>query len=146
MSPKHTRGLTDAEFASILEDGTKRIREDIEWREDQDHSPVCKFRADVESSGGWPLFVEGRCNAVSGTLNYAVILNTAGRIYALDLGKAHKNPEGEVVGEKHKHRWSERCGDREAYVPDDVDAPASDPVAVWKQGSSGIRVGGGSWG
>ena len=33
-----------------------------------------------------------------------------------------------LVGEKHKHRWSERYRDKEAYVPTDVAAPVSDPV------------------
>ena len=42
------------------------------------------------------------------TLTYALILKTAGRIYGLDLGKDHHNPQCEQVGEKHKHRWSER--------------------------------------
>ena len=125
--------LTDAEFRAILEDETKRVRGDVTWREDEDHSPAREFRVEVESASGWPLFVKGRYNPAAGTLTYALILKTAGRIYALDLGKDHHNPQCEQVGEKHKHRWSERYGDKEAYVPDDVNAPASDPVAVWKE-------------
>ena len=125
--------LTDSEFEAILEDETKRVRGDVTWREDEDHSPAREFRVEVESASGWPLFVKGRYNLAAGTLTYALILKTAGRIYALDLGKDHHNPQCEQVGEKHKHRWSERYGDKEAYVPDDVNAPASDPVAVWKE-------------
>lgn len=125
--------LTDAEFQAILKDGTKCILDDITWREDEDHSPAWEFRIDVESTSGWPLFVKGRYNSAAGTLTYALILKTAGRIYALDLGKDHHNPQCEHVGEKHKHRWSERDGDRRAYVPDDVKAPVSDPVSVWKE-------------
>ena len=42
--------LTDADFASILEDETKRIVDDvIIWREDEDHSPAMEFRVGVES-------------------------------------------------------------------------------------------------
>jgi len=37
------------------------------------------------------------------------------------------------VGEKHKHRWTERFRDKEAYAPDDISAPVGDPVAVWQQ-------------
>ena len=133
--------LTDAEFASILEDETKRIRDDVTWREDEDHSPAREFRVSVESKNGWPLFVKGRYSSAAGTLTFVLILKTAGRIYGLDLGKDHHNPQCEQVGEKHKHRWSERYGDREAYVPDDVNAPVSDPVAVWKEfcTEAGIR-------
>ena len=36
-------------------------------------------------------------------------------------------------GEMHKHSWSERYRDKEAYVPTDVTAPVSDPVSVWKE-------------
>ena len=70
-----------------------------------------------------------------------LVLKTAGRIYALDLGKDHHNPECDRVGEKHKHRWSERDGDKRAYVPDDIRAPVSDPVSVWTEfcAEAGIR-------
>ena len=125
--------LTDIEFASILSDPTKQIDDDVTWVDDEDHSPAVEFRVDVESTIGWPLFVKGRYSSVAGTLNYALILKTEGRIYALDIGKDHHNPQCEQVGEKHKHRWSERYRDKEAYVPSDVRAPISDPVSVWRE-------------
>ena len=59
---------------------------------------------------GWPLFVKGRYNAAAGTLNYSLILKTKGRIYALDLGKDHHNPQCHQVGEMHKHSWSHVTG------------------------------------
>jgi hypothetical protein len=37
------------------------------------------------------------------------------------------------VGERHKHRWTERFRDKEAYVPEDITAPASQPLDVWRQ-------------
>ena len=132
--------LTDSEFQAILEDGTKRIVDDIAWREDEDHSPAWEFRNDIESASGWPLFVKGRYNSEAGTLTYALILKTAGRIYALDLGKDHHNPQCEHVGEKHKHRWSEQDRDKTAYVPDDVTAPVSDPVSVWTEFCTEARI------
>ena len=132
--------LTDAEFASILGDEEKRIRKDISWAKDEDHSPALEFRVQVESHQGWPLFVNGRYNRHAGTLTYALILKTIGRIYSLDLGKDHHNPHCEQVGDKHKHRWSEQYRDKEAYVPDDVTAPVSDPVAVWGQFCAEARI------
>ena len=134
-------GLTNADFQAILEDRTKRIAGDIAWSEDEDHSPAWEFRAHVESTGGWPLFVKGRFSSAAGTLTYALILKTVGRIYALDLGKDHHNPGCEYVGEKHMHRWTERDGDKAAYVPEDVRAPVTDPVSVWKEfcAEAGIR-------
>lgn len=125
--------LTHAEFESILEDGSKRIKGDITWCEDEDHFPALEFRAEVVSETGWPLFVRASYNRLAGALTYALILKTEGRIYALDLGKDHHNPECAQVGEKHKHRWSERCRDKEAYASEDVSAPVSDPAAVWVQ-------------
>ena len=102
--------LTDAEFATVLADESKRIQGDVIWREDEDRSPAVEFRVDIESTNGWPLFVKGRYSVAARTLTYTLILKTAGRIYGLDLGKDHYNPQCEQVGEKHKHRWSERYG------------------------------------
>ena len=132
--------LTDAEYRAILEDGTKQIVGDITWGEDEDHSPAREFGIDIESTRGWPLFAKGRCNPEAATLNYTLILKSVGRIYALDLGKDHHNPQCNHVGEKHKHRWSERYGDKEAYVPDDVNATISDPVAVWREFCAEARI------
>ena len=77
-----------------------------------DHSPAREFRAHVASDAGHPLFVVGRYSAVAGTLSYALIHRGAGRIYALDLGKKHRNPDGGLVGTKHKHRWQEGFRDK----------------------------------
>lgn len=134
-------GLTNAEFQSILADTSKRIDGDIVWEADEDHSPCVEFRAEVLSAAGWPLFVRGSYNPWIPALSYVLILKTAGRIYALDLGKDHHNPQCDAVGEKHKHRWTEQFRDKEAYVPHNITAPASDPVAVWDQfcGEANIR-------
>ena len=99
-----------------------------------------EFRVDIESTNGWPLFVKGRYNGAARTLTYALILKTTGCIYGLDLGKDHHNPRCDQVGERHKHRWSERYGDKEASVPDDVNAPVSDPVAVWREFCAEARI------
>ncbi|GIW56154.1 MAG: hypothetical protein KatS3mg082_2558 [Nitrospiraceae bacterium] len=124
--------LTNAEFESILADTSKRIDGDIVWQTDEHHSPSVEFRAEVLSSVGWPLFVRGSYNPLIRALSYVLILKTAGRIYGLDLGKDHHNPQCDHVGEKHKHRWSEQFRDKEAYVPEDITANAADPVAVWR--------------
>lgn len=125
--------LTNTEFTSILADTSKQIEGSISWSEDEDHSPSLEFRAEVQSSAGWPLFIRGSYNQLAGALTFALILKTEGRIYALDLGKDHHNPECVQVGDKHKHRWSEQFRDKEAYAPDDITAPVTDPVSVWAQ-------------
>ena len=125
--------LTNAELASVLEDETKCVRHDITWFKDEDRSSASEFRAKVETHRGWPPFVKGRYNPDAGSLTYALILKTVGRIYGLDMGKDHHNPQREQVWKKHKHRWSEQYADKQSYVPDDVTAPVSDLVAVWKQ-------------
>ena len=125
--------MTQTEFEAILSDTTKRITGDIAWSEDEDHSPAVEFRAEVASAAGYPLFVRGSYNAEAQTLTFAVINRAVGRIYGLDLGKDHHNPNCVYVGERHKHRWREPARDKEAYVPVDITAPATDPVAVWQQ-------------
>jgi hypothetical protein len=125
--------LSNNDLALILEDNSKRIVGDVEWKEDEDHSPALEFRVEIQSEQGWPLFVKGSYNCLINTLSYALILQTDGRIYGLDLGKGHKNPTQEQVGEKHKHKWTEQFRDKEAYVPDDITESASNPKAVWSQ-------------
>lgn len=125
--------LTQAEFEALVADSSKRIDGDISWQEDEDHSPAVEFRAEVASSPGYPLFVRASYNALAKTLSYALIHRATGRIYALDLGKDHHNPSCTNIGEKHKHSWTEALRDKEAYVPTDITASATDPVAVWKQ-------------
>lgn len=125
--------MTNVEFQTILTDGTKVINGDIVWIDDEDHSPTVEFRAPISSESGYPLFVRGSYNALAETLSYVLICQGVGRIYALDLGKDHHNPSCTFVGEKHKHRWDEVQRDKEAYVPDDITATASDPIVVWHQ-------------
>jgi hypothetical protein len=84
--------------------------------------------------------VRGSYNPLIGALSYVLILQTVGRVYALDLGKEHYNPQCDHVCEKHKHRWTERFRDKEAYVPEDITANAADPVAVWRQFCAEARI------
>ncbi len=125
--------MNQTDFEALLTDATKRITGDITWVEDEDHSPAVEFRVEVESDPGYPIFVRGSYNALAGALSYTLIHRGSGRIYAVDLGKEHHNPDCNYVGEKHKHRWNEPVRDKEAYAPCDVTAPVSDPVAVWAQ-------------
>ena len=119
--------LSDAEFASLLAD-SKRIEGDIHWTEDEDRSPAVGFRAEVETVSGWSLFIRGRYNRAASKLTYALILRGEGRVYALDMGRDHKQ-----IGETHKHQWDERLRDKNVYAPSDITASVHDPVRVWGQ-------------
>ena len=125
--------ISQQEFDTILNDETKRIDEDIAWGKDEDHSPALEFRTDISSEAGYPLFVVGRYNASAGTLSYAIIHKSAGRIYAVDLGADHHNPECNLAGEKHKHKWNGEFRDKQAYVPEDITETWGRPMDVWKQ-------------
>ncbi|MBS9393764.1 MAG: hypothetical protein HEQ29_11630 [Dolichospermum sp. LBC05a] len=125
--------LTQAEFEEFINDTTKQIDGNILWIEDEDHSPAVEFRVELTSNPDYPIFVKGSYNPLIKKLTYALIHRAAGRIYALDLGQDHKNPDGNLVGEKHKHRWREPYRDKEAYVPEDITALVTDPVKVWQQ-------------
>ena len=132
--------LTQTEFETLLNDNSKRLEGDIVWEEDEDHSPCLEFRAELMSDSGWPLFVRGSFNPLIPALSYALILKSTGRIYGLDMGKDHHNPQCSQVGEKHKHRWSESFRDKEAYLPEDITAGAGEPLAVWAQFCAEARI------
>lgn len=125
--------LSQEDFEAIIGDSTKRIEGDIKWAEDEEHSPAIDFRVEILSEVGYPLFLKGRYNPLSEKLSYHIIHKGVGRIYGLDLGQDHKNPDGFFIGEKHKHRWKELERDKVAYVPADITAPSNQPVMVWQQ-------------
>lgn len=125
--------LTQVEFEALISDPTKHIVGDIAWTEDEDHSPTVEFKVKIHSEPEYDLFVKGSFNALSHNVSFTIFHSSAGRIYGLDLGKEHKNPDGSHVGEKHKHKWHEKYRDRQAYVPEDITALADNPVAVWAQ-------------
>ena len=125
--------INQQEFETVLADDTKEIAQDLAWAEDEDHSPAREFRAAVASEAGYPLFVVGRYNSPAGTLSYALIHRGAGRIYALDLGADHHNPDCNRLGDKHKHRWAEGFREKQAYVPEDITEPWDRPIEVWNQ-------------
>lgn len=132
--------LTDDEFASIMA-SAKVISGDITWKWRAGGSPALYFRVAVESAVSSDLFVQGHYRPVRQGLTYALIYNHSRRIYGLDLGNEHRDPSGKIVGETHKHLWSEHRGDdKETYVPQDITAPASDPVAVWQQFCNEARI------
>ena len=125
--------ISQQEFESILADTTKQIVGDIVWTDDVDHSPAKEFRVEVQTNDEHPLFVTGSYNPFSGNLSFGFILRGTGRVYALDLGKDHRNPDGVRVGEKHKHRWLDGYRDTFAYVPGDITETWQRPLAVWDQ-------------
>ena len=77
--------------------------------------------------------MKGWYNPSSGKLSYAVIHQSVGRIYGLDLGAEHHNPDGTPVGEKHKNYWVPGSRDKWAYVPEDITEPWNRPLEVWRQ-------------
>lgn len=125
--------MNQNEFEAILADPTKLISGDIGWSEDKKHPPTVIFSIEVTSQIGYTLSIKGSYNPAAQRLTYALIHPDFGRIYGLDMGKNHRNPSGNKVGRKHKHRWIEQLGDQEAYVPEDIVAPVTDPVTVWQQ-------------
>ena len=125
--------FTETEMATILNDTTKQIVGDIRWVEDEDHSPSVEFRVEIVSQSGYPLFVRGSHNPLAQTVTFAMIHASSRRIYALDLGKDHHNPDCNNVGERHKHRWTDLHRDKQAYAAADITEPATNPLGVWRQ-------------
>lgn len=116
------------EYEALMSDITKRIDRHIDWSEDEDHSPAVSFRVEVLSNPAYPLYAKGYLNRAARKLTYVLIHRAEGRIYGLDLGKEHRNPDDSLVGEKHKHRWSEQTGVKNAYVPEDITSTVDRPA------------------
>jgi hypothetical protein len=130
--------LSQQEFEALLNDCTKRIQGNLSWTNDLMQTGAKEFRAAILSDADYPIFINARYVEVAGKLTYAVIHQSEGRIYGLDLGAIHRNPRGpdgrgELLRGTHKHRWTEQHRDKWAYVPPDITQPWSNPVAVWEQ-------------
>ncbi|MBD2635847.1 hypothetical protein H6G52_10805 [Limnothrix sp. FACHB-881] len=123
--------LNQEEFEALINDPNKLIEGDITWKKER--SPWSGFKVNIISPSDYPIVLKGNYNPIIAKLTYAIIHCQVGCIYRLDLGQEHRNPDGERIGETHKHRWYEPLRDKQAYVPPDITAPATDPIQVWQQ-------------
>jgi hypothetical protein len=132
--------ITQAEFDAMLTDPDKFVEGDLSWSEDEDHSPAVELKAEIRSAAGYPLVLKGWLNRTTGKLSFVLLHRSAGRVYGLDLGADHHNRSCNRTGEKHKHRWTDACADRDAYVPGDIAAGVDDVVAAWQQFCAEARI------
>lgn len=132
--------LSSKDFTSILAN-IKRINTDILWEQSVTHPDALNFVVQVEAEAKLGLTLHGYYNPKLQKLSYVLVLDGIGRIYGLDIGQGHKNPDGILIGAKHKHRWSAVYRNaKDAYVPADITASPSDPIAVWKQFCEEARI------
>ena len=115
-----------------FDDISKEVVGNIVW-EGPSNARAREFRIDVQSEDGHPIFVKGWFNPSAGKLSYSIVHRAVGRIYGLDLGADHRNPDGYLVGEKHKNYWVPGNRDWWAYVPEDITEPWNRPLDVWAQ-------------
>ncbi len=131
--------LSQKDFETIIKDQSKSISEDIAWQT-SGNTYAMEFRVEVETRDCYPIFLKGWYNPYSWKLSYAIIHRGVGRIYGLDLGAEHRNPDGRLVGETHKNYWREGFRDKWAYSPEDVTEPWSRPIGVWEQFCKEARI------
>lgn len=133
--------LNEAEVQQILDDQSKIIRGDLEWSTKADHPIWVGFVAPVESNLGYPLFLNASLNHEAGKLSFALVVRGERRIYGLCLGVGHTDLEtGSRLGEKHKHRWTDRYADKSVYSPGDITVDASAPDVAWVQFCREARI------
>ena len=125
--------FSESDALTLIADGTKVIERDIVWQPHPTILPAFQFTAEVNGGGTLSLVIAGWFNPAMEKLTFALIARGIGRVYGLDLGRKHLNPDGEMVGETHKHRWTSEHRDRWGYVPVDITADWSDPVTAWQQ-------------
>lgn len=130
--------FTDEEFAAFLSATTKVVEGDVTWTWETNHVGTAKFSEPVPLRWDDRLFeVRGTFNSFKGSMSFAILLPKEGqshRIYCLcHGGERHRNPDSQLVGSLHKHRWCEKHGDREAYEPTDILKPPTDLAGVWQE-------------
>ena len=125
--------ISEQEVAVILAEESKKIDDDVSWKDRRGKAPGKVFRVDVHSEPCWELFIDGYWNPESGKLGYALVYESKHRIVGLDLGVGHNNPKGDSVGDTHKHRWTDLYKEDDAYEPSDITANWDEPVMAWEQ-------------
>ena len=123
----------DAEYKAIIDDDAKSITQSIAWHDAPDDPTVQEFRVNVDCPNAAAMFIKGRYNPSAGKLSYTLVMQSVGRIYGLDLGASHRNPNGDRIGDTHKNYRAEGARDNWAYAPEDITASCDDPVGVWHQ-------------
>lgn len=132
--PLSSGEMLDWQVAAILADRSKRVIGDLSWSEPTLGATWVRFRAPVESFEGWPLKVYGSYNREAPCISFCLIHpGVKGRLYGLEIGGAHRFPDGRLLEETHKHRWNQRLGEGNVYVPDDITAEAAEPVKAWRE-------------
>lgn len=125
--------LSNEDFELFINAEEKLISSDIRWSVDEDHSPSVEFSVEIENVLQRSALLKGTFNPLAQRISFAIIMQGVGRIYALDLGQDHKNPEGDYTGRKHKHRWTLQHKDKWAYVPNDITVDTGDIAELWRQ-------------
>ena len=125
--------LSESDVLAIIGDTSKVIEGDIEWQAQTTMRHAQRFRVPVSSEVWDGLMLQGWFSPAARKLSYTLFIPEHGRIYGLDLGAEHVNPDGERVVGTHKVRWTAEHGDRLGYVPADITVDWSEPVLVWQQ-------------
>lgn len=147
--------MTQADFETFLNDPTKSIGDHPpRWTAKPNHPALLFFHADFLGESAEDMFLEGSWNRKKGTVSFTICHRgtrsrhgrMGQRVYSLDLGVEHPNPDKTVCGSPHKHRWKEDLrlygfpgcpepcwGDEEAYVPTDITATVADPAGLWRE-------------
>ena len=127
--------MLQQEFEALMADPAKRIAGDIVWGVADSDPGARTFRVSVDAESGYPLFVQGRYNPKRGKLTFTLVCTQegVGRIYGLDFGQPHVNPDHSTAGDPHKNYWTEGDGDIWAYEPPDISATWDNPVLAWAQ-------------
>lgn len=108
-------GESEAERILTLE---KTIRIKLHWQRDEHGNWF--VRVPVECKETRNLEWYARYNPLSGNYTSILFWQKQTIIRRLDIGKSHQNPDGTRVGRLHKHRLTDKYGDRVAYEPPEM--------------------------
>ncbi len=127
--------FTENEYEAIMSDQSKKIIENIIWNGQSQSSLRVTFRAQVLSHSEYPIVIDGRYNRLKKTLTYSIIhQQIPKRIFGLDMGQNHRNPDGQLVGINHIHYWTNNYEDRCAYSAEDyIHSSVNNPGDVWDE-------------
>ena len=111
---------TRAEVERILSQ-RKVIGENVSWKMRPGSNPARLYLEATVLVPGTRETLQLRGTYGKKHWSYSLLLNGVPVRRCNNQHTPHQNPDGTVIRQPHKHLWDDECGDREAYIPADID-------------------------
>lgn len=122
--------LTEAQVDRILLEGLV-LEDNVRWMSQPSNTKWVQFGAFLDSPHESTVRLNMAVSVLLPEKYKIIVLRGEQALRRLDVRGSHGNPPAGTPGvwhrQTHKHRWTDRFGDKEAYTPPDITTTTFDP-------------------